>query len=138
MKPVLSVFVLGLLAACGGPNINVDPVPEQENIESICIIHNPKVAIDGFEGDIASNLRTLNIKSRRVLSANQQCLYTLDYSARKSWDVTPYIGSMEFMVSKDDELIGSASYRQSNNLNLSKWKQSEEAMRGIFIELFNK
>lgn len=140
MKKILTCFgIIACLSACGGPNIKVAPVPEQENITSICIIHNPKVAINGFENDIASNLATLNIKSYRISSlSNQQCPYTLDYSARKSWDWTPYIGSMDFMVSKDNELIGSASYKQSNNFNLSKWGQAEDAMSEMFIELFNK
>lgn len=139
MKRFLLCFgIIICLSACAGPNIKVSPIPEQENITSICIVHNPKVAVNGFEGDIASNLTALNIKSRRVLSSNQQCPYTLDYSARKSWDFTPYIGSMEFMVSKDDELIGSASYKQGNNFNLSKWGQAEEAMSEMLRELFNK
>jgi hypothetical protein len=137
-KILICLGIVVCLSACGGPNIKVSPVPEQENIQSVCIMYNPRVAIDGFESDIASNLTVLNIKSRRVSSSNQQCSYTLDYSARKSWDFTPYIGSMEFIVSKGDELIGSASYKQSNNFNLSKWGQAEEAMSEMFRELFNK
>lgn len=139
MKKFLTCFGIAVcLSACGGPSINIEPVPEQENIESICIIYNPKVAVSGFESDIASNLMSLNIKSRRVLSANQQCPYALEYSARKSWDMGTYIGSMDFMVSKDNELIGLATYKQSNNLNLGKWGQAEDAMHEMFIELFNK
>ncbi len=137
-KILICLGIVACLSACGGPNIKITPVPEQENIESICIVHNPNVAIDEFESDMASNLMALDIKSRRVLSSNQQCPYTLDYSARKSWDFTTYIGSMDFMVSKDNELIGLASYKQSNNFHLNKWGQAEEAMREIFRELFNK
>ena len=139
MKKFLTCFgIVICLSGCAGPNIKIQPVPEQENIESICIIYNPKVAVEGFESDIASNLMTLNIKSRRVLSANQQCPYTLDYSARKSWDFGTYIGSMDFMVSKDNELIGVAKYKQGNNLNLGKWGRARNTMQEIFRELFNK
>lgn len=138
IKILVCLGIVACLSACGDPNIKVSPVPEQENIQSICILHNPKVAINGFESDIASNLMALDIKSRRISSPNQQCSYTLDYSARKSWDFTPYIGSMEFMVSKGDELIGSTSYKQSNNLSLSKWEQAEKSMSEMLRELFNK
>lgn len=137
-KNIICCGIVVCLSACGGPDIKVSPVPEQENIQSICIMYNPKVAVNGFESDIASNLMALNIKSRRISSSNQQCDYTLDYSARKSWDFTPYIGSMDFMVSKDDELIGSASYKQSNNFNMGKWSEAEEVMPEMFRVLFNK
>jgi len=69
---------------------------------------------------------------------DKQCVYTLTYTARRSWDMVPYLTLAKIYIHKKDELVAQASYRHrggSFSWAFNKWAGTESKMKPVMEEL---
>lgn len=142
MKKLVFVSGFALLAtAC--TSVQVAPVNKAElpNIQHVCIVNNPKVIIDDFVPVIQQRLQHHNIQSRVVNQANKQgCHYTLHYSAKRSWDFTPYLSWAEVKLQQGQTTLATAEYslKGKGGLSLTKWASVESKMTPVIDQLLGK
>lgn len=142
MKKIFAISSLALLTtAC--TSVQVAPVSKAElpNIQQVCIVNNPKVIIDDFLPVIQQRLQHHNIHSRVVNQANEQgCHYTLHYSAKRSWDFTPYLSWAEVKLQQGQTVVAQAEYslKGKGGLSLNKWQSVETKMTPVIDQLLGK
>ena len=81
------------------------------------------------------------IVSRVVESIEAEaCTYQLHYSAKRSWDFTPYMSWAELKLYQSDVLIANAEYKLvgKGGLSLTKWQSVETKMTPVIDQLFAK
>jgi len=78
------------------------------------------------------------ISTERVSSAiPQHCEYVLTYSARRSWDMAPYLSQAELRLSSSGQEVAWAHYhlRNKGGLALNKWTSTESKISPVIDEL---
>ena len=110
-----TVFVVaGGLAVSACTSVQVNAVAEQQvnAIQQICIVNNPKVLVTDFVPVVQQRLQHHGIVSRVVEGSEASaCAYQLHYSAKRSWDFTPYMSWAELKLYQNEVLIAKAEYK---------------------------
>ena len=139
-----TVFVVaGGLAVSACTSVQVNAVAEQQvnAIQQICIVNNPKVLVTDFVPVVQQRLQHHGIVSRVVEGSEASaCAYQLHYSAKRSWDFTPYMSWAELKLYQSDVLIANAEYKLvgKGGLSLTKWQSVETKMTPVIDQLFAK
>ena len=65
------------------------------------------------------------------------CEYTLNYTARRSWDIGTYLSTADLELRKGAELVSRGHYhlRNKGGLSLMKWQGVESKMRPVIDEM---
>lgn len=110
-------------------------------IQQICIVNNPKVLVTDFVPVVQQRLQHHGIVSRVVEGSEASaCAYQLHYSAKRSWDFTPYMSWAELKLYQNEVLIANAEYKLvgKGGLSLTKWlrKSVETKMTPVIDQLF--
>jgi len=104
----------------------------------ICIKENPKVRVADFVPVVREALSRHGIASE-VFSeeAPARCEIVLTYTARRSWDFSPYLSQAEVRLERGGREIGYAEYhlRGKGGLSLHKWQSTREKMDPVLDEL---
>ena len=139
-----TVFVVaGGLAVSACTSVQVNAVAEQQvnAIQQICIVNNPKVLVTDFVPVVQKRLQHHGIVSRVVEGSEAAaCTYQLHYSAKRSWDFTPYMSWAELKLYQNEVLIANAEYKLvgKGGLSLTKWQSVETKMTPVIDQLFAK
>ena len=139
-----TVFVVaGGLAVSACTSVQVNAVAEQQvnAIQQICIVNNPKVLVTDFVPVVQQRLQHHGIMSRVVEGSEvAACAYQLHYSAKRSWDFTPYMSWAELKLYQNEVLIANAEYKLvgKGGLSLTKWQSVETNMTPVIDQLFAK
>ena len=139
-----TVFVVaGGLAVSACTSVQVNAVAEQQvnAIQQICIVNNPKVLVTDFVPVVQQRLQHHGIVSRVVEGSEAAaCAYQLHYSAKRSWDFTPYMSWAELKLYQNEVLIANAEYKLvgKGGLSLTKWQSVETKMTPVIDQLFAK
>ena len=139
-----TVFVVaGGLAVSACTSVQVNAVAEQQvnAIQQICIVNNPKVLVTDFVPVVQQRLQHHGIVSRVVEGSEASaCAYQLHYSAKRSWDFTPYMSWAELKLYQNEVLIANAEYKLvgKGGLSLTKWQSVETKMTPVIDQLFVK
>ena len=139
-----TVFVVaGGLAVSACTSVQVNAVAEQQvnAIQQICIVNNPKVLVTDFVPVVQQRLQHHGIVSRVVEGSEAAaCAYQLHYSAKRSWDFTPYMSWAELKLYQNEVLIANAEYKLvgKGGLSLTKWQSVETKMTPVIDQLFVK
>ncbi len=110
-----------LIAGCANVTSGHRVVHMKEKPAQICIVKNPKVRISAALPALKSALSRRGI--RPIVAANPAkcpCDYRLNYTMRRSWSYTTYLGSIDLFLYKKRTLISRAKYR-AGKLTLTKW-----------------
>lgn len=108
--------------------------------KEICIVQNPRVKMNQALSGITSALENRNIKYHLVANrtdCNPDCAYMLKYEARRSWDMTTYLGSANLRLFKNGELVARSDYK-AGSATLTKWGKTEERLDGLVGELLGE
>ncbi len=124
---------LTLLAACaafltGCANVSSGRIVTDLNEKPthICIVKNPKVRINAALPSLKAALNRRGIQSTVVDDASQcPCEYRMNYTMRKSWDLTTYLGSVDLSLYKAQTLVSTAKY-EAGSMTLTKWGKTED------------
>lgn len=124
------------LAAC--TTVNVKPLAAGHSIRHVCIQDNPKVLVGDFVGVLRDGLTRHGFTSEVVTSnAPASCDAVMTYTARRSWDLAPYMTQADLSLERDGRQIASAEYRLVNNggLSLNKWAGTQEKLSPVIDQL---
>ena len=124
------------VAATGCTSMRVQPAATR--IEHVCIRDNPKVQIEDFITVLQSGFQRHSISSE-VFSdpPPQRCEFLLNYTARRSWDIVPYMSLAELSIFSDGRQIASAHYhlRGKGGLSLTKFQGTKAKLDPLIDQL---
>ena len=107
--------------------------------EKICVINNRKTKLNQFRNAMIHSLTKRGIAYSIVDKASDchDTPYSLEYVARRSWDLTTYLGSVELRLMKNGKLVSQANYK-AGSMTLTKWGSTEERIDGAFAKLLGE
>lgn len=136
--PALSLAALVIaLSAC----TSVRVTPLQSAPSTMCIEANPKVKVSDFvpvlQDGFARNGITTQLHSQIPWA---QCPYVVTYTARRSWDMAPYLSSAELTIlGPRRQVVAKANYhlRGKGGLSLMKWQGTQSKMDPVIDKLLS-
>lgn len=126
----LSFFLLG----CVTTDIYVFPVADTNELEMVCIVENEKVAVGDFISVVERRFAHHGIKTK-LIENRKECVFTLDYTAERSWDIRPYLNYALITLRKDGVMIGNAEFHDAGGLTLSKYASTDVKMNPVIDQL---
>ncbi|WP_419600004.1 hypothetical protein [Thiolapillus sp.] len=107
MVPDMILFLPGC-TWMDADRINVEEYP----ISYLCIRYNPKVRVEDFLDVVTYTLNNEYGIATEIYKDTipDECEYILTYTARRSWDIVPYLSYAWIKINKDKKLVGSATY----------------------------
>lgn len=129
-----------MVSSCSTITIKAQKIDLTEKpIQSICIEYNTKVLVSDFVEVMQSELSKRKIKSTIVSDKNfKGCPIKLTYTARRSWDLKPFMTMARVNIWENGTLLGSASFDQVSGLGFSKFDSTEVKLAPVFKKLFNE
>lgn len=132
---LLPMVALGLT---GCTSVQVSPLPKTELIDRICIQKNDAVKVSDLLPVVQQRLQYHRISSE-VFSTEKpnNCRYVMNYTARRTWDVVPYLSSADFTINRDGVMVASANYhlRAGGGFSLMKWRGTEYKINPVIDSL---
>lgn len=135
IKVFLPVLAVGLV---GCTSVKVVPLARTEAINRICIQKNNAVRVSDLLPVVQRRLEYHHIESVVFTdSLPENCTYIMNYTARRTWDVVPYLSFAEFSVNRSGVLIASAHFhlRAGGGLSLMKWRGTEYKINPVIDQL---
>ncbi|MFV9681798.1 Sbal_3080 family lipoprotein [Pseudomonas sp. NY15367] len=138
MPPVRSC--LPLLAATvlvGCTTTQVTPL--QSAADQMCIEENPKVQVSDFVPVLQQGFARHGIETQLYTKIpREQCPYVVTYTARRSWDMAPYLSTAEIVIlGPRRQTLAKANYhlRGKGGLSLMKWQGTKSKIDPVIDEL---
>ena len=124
------------LTAC--TSITVQPVDPALNVQHVCIQENTAVIIDDFIEYLQDDFARYGITTEVI--GNQRprhCEYVLSYTARRSWDMTPYMSTADLTLTRNGQRIANANYylKGKGGFSLSKYASTESKLDNVVDQL---
>ncbi len=110
----------------------------QHAVQEVCIVRNPKVAVSDMLSVLEGGFMRHGITTRVIGNPEafkDSCPYTLEYTAKRSWDLAPYLTFAELKLRKDGQAIAMATYRHSGGFALNKWASTETKLGPVIDDL---
>jgi hypothetical protein len=130
---------LALLSAC--TSVHVKPVDNARfKLVHVCIQENPKVIISDFVQVLREGFERHRLTTELVRDGSsipQACEYLLTYTARQSWDFSPYLSTARLELRRGNELVSSADYhlRGKGGFSLTKWAGTASKMNPVIDQM---
>lgn len=136
--PAVSLAALLLaLSAC----TSVDVTPLQNKPSSLCIEENPKVMVRDFVPVLQEGFSRHGIATQLYAQIPRaECPYMLTYTARRTWDMTPYLSSAQLTIlGPRRQVMAKANYhlRGKGGLSLMKWQGTKSKMDPVIDALLS-
>ena len=135
IKMLLPAIAVGLV---GCTSVKVTPLSKTEAINHLCIQQNDAVKVSDLLPVVQQRLSYHHISSV-VFSQSlpDNCRYIMNYTARRIWDVVPYLSSADFTINRDGVIIASANFhlRAGGGLSLMKWRGTEYKINPVIDRL---
>ncbi|XLY88748.1 Sbal_3080 family lipoprotein [Ectopseudomonas mendocina] len=133
-------FSLPLLAAAilvGCTSTHVTPL--QSAADQMCIEENPKVQVSDFVPVLQEGFARHGIETQLYTKIpREQCPYVVTYTARRSWDMAPYLSTAEIVIlGPRRQTLAKANYhlRGKGGLSLMKWQGTKSKIDPVIDEL---
>lgn len=135
----ISVAALCVLSLSACTTVNVQKVDTAAHkIEQVCIIENPKVAVSDFLQVLESGFQRHGIQtSVQRGRVPESCEYTLTYTAKRGWDLKPFLNMAELSLKKGNTNIASAVYSHGGGFALNKWAGTKEKIDPVIDQLLS-
>lgn len=139
------LFTVGILAltlnACTSIQVKNNDGFQPQSVKQICVIHNSKVTIDGFEQSIIRSFTRYDIHAR-IYPENSRpvmCETTMNYTALRSWDIVTYLTYAKFTLMKQGRVVSEAEFRLKGKggLALNKWRSTDTKVDELVDQLVN-
>jgi len=142
MSKVLSTLSLSALALSLSACTPVRVTPLQSAPNTMCIEENPKVMVSDFVPVLQQGFARHGIKTQPYAAIpRDQCPYVVRYTARRSWDMAPYLSSAELTIlGPRRQTLATAAYhlRGKGGLSLMKWQGTKSKMDPVIEELLSE
>lgn len=139
---LLMITVLGLTVnACTSIHVKNNDGFQPQSVKQICVIHNSKVTIDGFEQSIIRSFTRYDIHAR-IYPENSRpvmCETTMNYTALRSWDFVTYLTYAKFTLMKQGRVVSEAEFRLKGKggFALNKWRSTDTKVDELVDQLVN-
>jgi hypothetical protein len=127
------------LAGCTA--VQVNPVTAENRMNHICIQENPKVQVSDFVSVMQQGFQKHGITSQVVgPDVPADCTYISTYTARRSWDLAPYLSTAQIDIYRDGRPIASAMYhlRGKGGFALTKFANTETKILPVIDQLLGQ
>ena len=135
MRAVLLALASIGFSAC--TSIAVKPLSTK--IEHVCIQNNPKVVVTDFVSVMQDGFTRHGITSEVFDGAAKpaNCEFVTTYSARRNWDLAPYLTDADVHLMRDNAEIASAEFhlKGKGGLALNKWRGTKSKMDPVMDQL---
>lgn len=105
----------------------------------MCIEENLKVKVSDFVPVLQEGFARHGIKTQLYSKIpREQCPYVVTYTARRSWDVAPYLSTAEITIlGPRRQTLAKANYhlRGKGGLSLMKWQGTKSKLDPVIDEL---
>ncbi|WP_010116180.1 Sbal_3080 family lipoprotein [Acinetobacter sp. P8-3-8] len=127
------------LNACTSIQVNNNDGFQPQSVKQICVIHNSKVTIGGFEPSIIRSFARYNINAR-IYPENSRpvmCETTMNYTALRSWDFVTYLTYAKFTLSQQGRIVSEAEFKLKGKggLALNKWRSTDTKIDELVDQL---
>lgn len=135
------VFLSGLWLIGGCNSYKVRSLPYDKELKDVVVIKNQKVIVSDFLDVMIDEFNARSIKVRLApLNYNPTPHeYVIQYDARQSWDLSPYLSDATIRVMKDNMTKANGKYHHiggSCSFDIfTKWRGTEWKMKDIYDEL---
>jgi hypothetical protein len=122
--------------ACSCTVIEVEPLPE--GVADVAIVRNDKVQVTDFVPVLRSALEERGIRTRMVDQAAAAAdSVTATYTARRTWDLVPFLSTADVWFRRGGVQIGHVHYHLAGKggLDLSKFEGTEAKMTPAYDQL---
>lgn len=136
-KPIKLILLAGF-ALTGCTAIDVKPIDSTAELLHVCIQENHKVQVRDFVSVVQAGFERHGISTELVSGALPlHCEYVLTYSARRSWDFTPYLSQADLQLRRSGRQVASAEYhlRGKGGLALNKWAGTKSKIDPVIDKL---
>lgn len=134
MKTTHLALLACLLAGC--TSVTVTPLPA--NVRTVHIRTNPEVTVGDFVPVMTDGFHRHGIAVQTLpAGAAAGDYYVVDYTARRSWDVTTYLSQAEITVTHRGDRVGYAEYhlRGKGGMAVTKWAGVKSKIDPVMDEL---
>ncbi|WP_212629111.1 Sbal_3080 family lipoprotein [Pseudomonas sp. KB-10] len=138
MPPVRSCLPLlaaTVLVGCTATQVT----PLQSAADQMCIEENPKVQVSDFVPVLQQGFARHGIETQLYAKIpREQCPYVVTYTARRSWDMAPYLSTAEIVIlGPRRQTLAKANYhlRGKGGLSLMKWQGTKSKIDPVIDEL---
>jgi hypothetical protein len=106
-------------------------------IKLLCIEENPKASVTDLLFFLETSFQRHGIKTAvyRENAVPASCEYSLWYTARRGWDLAPFLRYAEFRIRRGAETVATATYQHGGGLALDKWESTETKLTPLIEEL---
>lgn len=136
---ILGVLPIALLVgACTSIAVTPMSATDAKNMRHVCIKNNPLVKVTDFIPVLEQGLARHHITSEVYTGLPpEHCQYTLQYTALRSWDITPYVSQAEISLHNGPRQIAKANYhlRGKGGLSLNKWDSTQTKIDPVIDQL---
>lgn len=141
MSNVLPALPLAALLFTLSACTSVSVTPLQSKPSSVCIEENPKVKVRDFVPVLQEGFFRHGIATQLYAQIPRpECPYVLTYTARRTWDMAPYLSSAELAIlGPRRQIVAKANYhlRGKGGLSLMKWQGTKSKMDPVIDELLS-
>jgi hypothetical protein len=125
------------LSACTA--VKVRPVEGRSKMANVCIERNPAVQVDDFLPVLRDGLSRNGVRS--FVFAGEppaDCVFIVAYTARRSWDLAPYLAHAEIRVERGGLQVGYGEFhlRGGGGYSMFKWQGTKTKMDPVIDRLF--
>ena len=132
----LVLVILSVVAGC--TTTTVVPVTN-ELLSVVCIVRNADVNVDDFVSVVQARFAYHGIRTRLMdgQPPPSTCLYTLDYTADRWWDVAPYMVDAQIFLKKNNEVIASGHYHLNGHggFDMAKWEGTASKLNPVIDQM---
>ncbi|ENV48305.1 hypothetical protein P255_01186 [Acinetobacter brisouii CIP 110357] len=141
MKKFIILTAL-ILSGCATTQVSPLNLNANEKIKRICIEHNSRVVVNGFEDIVINRLEDNGISTETYIKGNKPsyCEYSIKYVAYQKWDFSMVLTQAELRLYKRDSKIADAEYKlhAGGLLNPTKYKSNESKINPLVDQLIGK
>ena len=127
-----------MTAVAGCTAIAVRPVEQAPEMTHVCIHENVRVQVTDFLPVLQEGLSRHGFSSETFVGRKPpHCEFTMTYTARRSWDMAPYLSQAEIWIWRDRAEIGHAEYRLrgKGGYSMYKWQGTKVKMDPVIDQL---
>lgn len=137
MKARTLCVVSLILAGC--TSVQVEPVAVRPDL--VCIQENPAVWVKDFLPAVRAGFARHGVPTETYAQVPRQCPYVLEYTARQTWDMAPYLSVAELTIrDAGGRQVGQADYhlRGKGGLSLMKWQGTAAKLNPVIDQLLGQ
>lgn len=135
---VVSIVLASVCVGC--TSIQVRPVEPDLGMSHVCISHNRKVQVENFVPVVREGLSRHGVTSEEFQDvAPSHCEFILTYTARRSWDMAPYLSYAEIWIQRDGEEVATGEFhlRGKGGYSFYKFEGTKKKIDPMIDRLFD-